>query len=88
MKLHNVRDEWTSPASEAVIEHVAERLRERNIEVTIVDDGDAAREAALTLIPAGAEVHSAKSKTLQDTGFSMRCTKRGASMHSGHDTSK
>jgi hypothetical protein len=69
MKLHNVRDEWTSPASQAVIEHVAERLRERNIEVTIVDDGDAAREAVLARIPAGAEVHSAKSKTLQDTGI-------------------
>ena len=68
MNLNNVQNEWTSPASQAVIEHVAERLRERNIKVTIVDDGDAAREVVLALIPAGAEVHSAKSKTLQDTG--------------------
>ena len=69
MNLNNVQDGWTTPASEAMIEHVAERLRERNMNVIVVDDGNAAREAVLALIPAGAEVHSARSKTLQDTGI-------------------
>lgn len=39
------------------------------MQVIIVEDGDAAREAVLAQIPAGAEVHSARSKTLQDTGI-------------------
>jgi hypothetical protein len=61
--------DFTAPASEEVIRHVAERLRERNIDVVVVDDGDQAREVVLQRLPDGAEVHSGKSQTLQDAGI-------------------
>ena len=61
--------EFTKPASEATLAAVADRLRERNFEVVIVDTAADAKAAALQRIPEGAEVHSGKSKTLEDTGI-------------------
>jgi transposase len=63
------REDFANPASEETIQRVAERMRERNIEVVIVDDGDQARKVVLERLPEGAEVHSSKSKTLQDAGI-------------------
>jgi hypothetical protein len=63
------REDFASPASEDTMQRVAERMRERNIEVVVVDDGDQARKAVLGRLPEGAEVHSGRSKTLQDTGI-------------------
>ena len=51
------------------IERVAAAIRAHNIEVIVVDTGVQARSAALDLIPDGAEVHSGKSKTLEDLGL-------------------
>jgi hypothetical protein len=62
-------EDFKSAASEETLQQVAENLRERNIEVVIVDDGDAARRVVLERVPKGAEVHSGKSKTLQDAGI-------------------
>jgi acyl-CoA hydrolase len=56
-------------ASEADIQRVADRLREQNIEVVVVDSGDEAREAVLERIPIGSEVYSGKSLTLEETGI-------------------
>ena len=61
--------DFASPASEETIQRVAQRIRERNIEVVVVDDGDQARKAVLERLPEGAEVHSGRSKTLQDAGI-------------------
>jgi acyl-CoA hydrolase len=61
--------DFSAPASEAALEALAGRLRERNFEVVIVDDGAAAREEVLKRIPEGASVHSGKSKTLEDAGI-------------------
>lgn len=55
-------------AAEDVIERAAEALRANNIEVVIVDTGAEAREAVLARVPEGSEVHSGKSKTLEDIG--------------------
>ena len=63
------RKDFASPASEETIQRVAQRMRERNIEVVVVDDGDQARKVVLERLPEGAEVHSGKSKTLQDAGI-------------------
>jgi L-lactate utilization protein LutC len=60
--------EFTQAASEATLQAVAERLRERNFDVVIVDTAADARAAVFERIPAGAEVHSGKSKTLEDVG--------------------
>jgi hypothetical protein len=51
------------------LERVAETLRSHNIEVIVVDTGDEARGVVLGMIPEGAEVHSGKSKTLEDIGL-------------------
>jgi hypothetical protein len=64
-----VQEEFAVPASEQTLQRVAERMRERNIEVVIVDDGDQARTVVLERLPEGAEVHTGKSKTLQDAGI-------------------
>jgi L-lactate utilization protein LutC len=64
-----IQEEFAAPASEETIQRVAEKMRERNIEVVVVDDGEQAREAVLERVPEGAEVHTGKSKTLQDAGI-------------------
>src|SRR6266536_19185 len=64
-----VREGFADRTSEEIIQRVAERMRERNIEAVVVDDGDAARKVVLEQLPEGAEVHSGKSKTLQDAGI-------------------
>lgn len=51
------------------IETVASALRANRIEAIVVDSGDAARDAVLDLIPVGAEVHSGKSRTLEEVGL-------------------
>lgn len=61
--------EFITPASEETIQHVAQQIRERNMEVLVVDDGDQARAAVLERLPEGAEVHSARSQTLQEAGI-------------------
>ena len=51
------------------IERAASALRSHNIEVEIVDTGAEGRDRVLELVPKGAEVHSGKSKTLEDIGL-------------------
>jgi hypothetical protein len=58
--------EYAVAASSAELEQLAARLRERNFEAVIVDTATAAKAAVLERIPDGSEVHSAKSKTLED----------------------
>ena len=59
---------YTTPASTAELEALAVRLKERNFEPVIVEDVAAAKAAVLERLPEGSEVHSAKSKTLEDIG--------------------
>jgi LUD domain len=61
--------DFAAPVSDAELETLATRLRERNFEVVIVKDAGAARAAVLERLPEGAQVHSGKSKTLEDTGL-------------------
>jgi acyl-CoA hydrolase len=58
-----------TPATPELLERVATILRTNRIDVTIVDTADEARDVVLGLIPEGVEVHSGKSKTLEDTGL-------------------
>jgi hypothetical protein len=60
--------QYDAPASLEMLERVAERLRERNMETLVVSNGLQARDAVMQRLPAGAEVHAGKSKTLQDIG--------------------
>jgi len=67
--MNPIQQDFTSPAAEATLQQVAERMRERNIEVVIVNNGEEARQMVLEQIPQGAQVHSGKSKTLQESGI-------------------
>ena len=60
--------DFAQPATEAMVQAVAERLRERNFEAIIVATGADAKAAVMERIPEGAEIHSGKSKTLEDIG--------------------
>ncbi|MCC6611823.1 MAG: lactate utilization protein [Anaerolineae bacterium] len=67
--MSQVQQESITAASEETLERVAEAMRARNIEVIVVDNGDEARQVVLERVPKGAEVHTGKSKTLQDAGI-------------------
>src|SRR5581483_11638345 len=60
--------EFTTPATDAQLEQLAQRLRERNFEAVIVDSGAEAKAEVMRRLPDGAEVHSAKSRTLEEIG--------------------
>ena len=61
----NAKD-FSEPVLDGRLEALAGRLRERNFEVVIVDGPAEARAEVMARIPDGAEVHSAKSKTLEE----------------------
>lgn len=61
--------DFTAPATEAELEALAARLRERNFEVVIVPDAAEAKAEVFKRLPDGATVHSGKSKTLEDAGI-------------------
>jgi hypothetical protein len=51
------------------LDDVAAALGAHNIEAIVVETGAEARDVVLGLIPEGAEVHTGKSKTLEDVGL-------------------
>jgi len=52
-----------------LVERVAAVLRSHNIEAIVVDTADRARETVLGIVSEGAEVHSGKSRTLEEVGL-------------------
>lgn len=61
--------DYAAPASEAELQALAANLRDRNFEVVIVDSAAEAKAAVIERIPVGSQVHSGKSKTLEDAGL-------------------
>lgn len=68
---------YTAAPSSEEIEAVATALERNDIEAIVVDTPDEARERVLAMIPEGAEVHWAKSKTLEDLGLTAIFTESG-----------
>jgi len=62
-------ERFTAAASEQTLQSVAQALSERNLTPLVVDKPADARRVVLDMIPDGAEVHSGKSKTLEDAGI-------------------
>lgn len=62
--------DFAAAASEEAVDAVAAALTANNIEAIVVDTGEEARARVLALVPKGAEVHWAKSKTLDELGLS------------------
>jgi hypothetical protein len=52
-----------------VLERVAGAMRSHGIEAIVVETAADARAAVLSIVPEGAEVHSGKSKTIEDLGL-------------------
>jgi len=60
--------EHSTNITRETLELVAERMRERNFEARVLGTGDEARRLIFEMIPEAAEVHSGKSKTMEDIG--------------------
>jgi L-lactate utilization protein LutC len=69
LKVNTGTRDFVAPATEAELQALAQRMRERNFEVVIVDTAAEARAEVLKRIPAGVTIHSGKSKTLEDMGL-------------------
>lgn len=61
--------DWTKLADDVTIARTAKALGSRNVEVFVVKDRNEARKKALELIPAGVEVYTMSSVTLDETGI-------------------
>ena len=62
-------EEFTRPASDESIDKVVAALTANHIEAVVVAGAEEARRRVLELVPEGAEVNWAKSKTLEDLGL-------------------
>jgi len=65
------------PAELDPVERVASVIRSHNIETIVVETGAEARDLVLAMIPEGAEVHSGKSKTLEEIGIHTELVESG-----------
>ena len=61
--------DFTAPASDAELETLAANLRARNFDVVVVQTGAEAKAEVLRRIPEGTQIHSGRSKTLDDIGL-------------------
>jgi L-lactate utilization protein LutC len=61
--------DFTTPAPAAKVGRLAANLQARNYEVVVVQTGAEAKAEVLKRIPDGIQVHSGKSKTLEDIGL-------------------
>src|SRR5258708_1803561 len=68
MIMQSSSTDFAAPASQAQVDSLAANLRERNFEVVVVDSPAEVKGEVLARIPDGAQVHSGKSKTLEDAG--------------------
>ena len=62
-------ERYTTAATEETLQNVAKAIGERNMTPIVVDTPADARRVVLEMIPDRAEVHSGKSKTLEDAGI-------------------
>jgi hypothetical protein len=72
-----VNEDFARPADADAIERADEALRAHNFDAHIVEDGDAARDLVLSLIPEGAEVGQGASITLEQIGVTAAIEKSG-----------
>ena len=68
---------FSVPAASSDLDIVADGLRKRGIAAVVVDDGQAARAAVHNLIPEGAHVFNATSRTLEQIGLAKDITEAG-----------
>jgi len=69
--------EFAGRANSATIERTADALRAKGYAVHVVEDGPAARELIVGLVPEGAEVSQGASETLEDIGVTKAIEESG-----------
>jgi hypothetical protein len=69
--------EFAKLASAEQVERVARALETKNIHAIVVENGEAAKELVLQLIPSGAEVYANVSRTLEKLGITAEIDKSG-----------
>jgi hypothetical protein len=69
--------DWTKPASKESIERALKALRANGIEAVPAADAAEARQKVLAMLPAGAEVFTMTSITLQTTGLAREIDESG-----------
>ncbi len=77
--LDNVRadKQWTTPATENVIETTIKALAKNGIDAELAKDGQDAKARVLKLIPKGAEVMTMTSQTLEELGINQEINESG-----------
>jgi len=69
--------DWSTLATDASLENAKAALEANNINVIIVDSAEAAKSKVIELVPQGAEVMTATSVTLTDTGIESEINESG-----------
>lgn len=69
--------EFSHPVNSEQVEATAEALRANGMETIIVPDGAAARDLVLSMLPEGAEVFTAGSRTLDNIGLAAAINESG-----------
>lgn len=70
-------DRYAQPADEERLRRVVAALRTNGMQAEIVDDGEAARDRVLAILPPGSSVLTASSRTLELTGLMAAIEERG-----------
>lgn len=68
---------WSALASEDALERTRAALKGNGIDSVVVDDGEAARQHVLALVPAGSQVLDATSTTLEQIGLAKHLSDPG-----------
>lgn len=68
---------WSKIPNDKIIEKTAKALSQNGIETIVVEDGDAAKEKVLEIIPKGSEVTTMTSMTLETTGIASEINESG-----------
>lgn len=68
---------WSKIPNNEVIKRTAKALSQNGIETIVVEDGKAAKEKVLKLIPKGSEVTTMTSMTLETTGIAKEINESG-----------
>src|SRR5215213_8770859 len=69
--------EFARPADEATIDRTAAALRTKQYNVYVVENGAAAKDLIVGLVPEGAEVNQGASETLDDLGVTAEIEESG-----------
>lgn len=78
-------DKWNQPAGKHIVDRTIAALKDNGIDARFVKSGRQAKELVLELIPAGSEVMTMSSTTLDTIGLSAEINKENSKFHPVRD---